>query len=536
MKDDICQCAGSLQVCAGQEGGSEAAIHAMRSIFHADESDCVLLVDAKNTFNTLNRNATLHNSRIICPALSTILINTYRVAIPMYVIGGETIQSVEGTTQGDPLAMAMYAIGTVPLISSLAGICKQVWFADDATGAGTINEVWKWWDKLTEVGGDFGYQTNATKSWLIVKPEAKKQAKVVFANSGVYITTTGKRHLGAALGDDCFVEEYIPGKVDEWAKQVLNLTLIAKTQPHAAYSAFTHGLIGRWNFLLTVKEISHLLAPLEKVVRQQFIPALTGQTAFSDEMRSLLALPCRLGGLNIIDRTQMADWHYQTSERITAPLAAEIVNQQPSYSVDKKEIQNTRKASMSEKETAHKSTLNKLKSDASLSLRRTIELAGEKEASSLLTVLPIQHHGFHLLKCEFRDAICLRYGLSLKGVSSKCSCGSTFNVDHAMICPKGGFPTIRHNEVRDITADLISEVCSDVAIEPRLNPLSGECLHNRTANRDEEARLDVSARGVWRRGERAFFDIRVFYPNAQSYQEMTLPQIFRNHELEKQRA
>ena len=344
MKDDICQYAGSLQVCAGQEGGSEAAIHAMRSIFHADESDCVLLVDAKNAFNTLNRNATLHNSRIICPALSTILINTYRVAINMYVIGGEIIQSVEGTTQGDPLAMAMYAIGTVPLISSLAGICKQVWFADDATEVGTINEVWKWWDKLTEVGGDFGYQTNATKSWLIVKPEAKKQAEVVFANPGVHITTTGKRHLGAALGDDCFVEEYIRGKVDEWAKQVLNLTLIAKTQPHAAYSAFTHGLIGRWNFLLrTVKEISHLLAPLEKVVRQQFIPALTGQTAISDEMRSLLALPCRLGGLNVIDPTQMADWHYQTSERITAPLAAEIVNQEPSYSVDKKEIQKTKR-------------------------------------------------------------------------------------------------------------------------------------------------------------------------------------------------
>ena len=102
------------------------------------------------------------------------------------------------------------------------------------------------------------------------------------------------------------------------------------------------------------------------------------------------------------------------------------------------------------------------------------------------------------------------YGLSLKSVPSKCSCGSTFNVGHAMICPKGGFPTIRHNEVRDITADLISEVCSDVAIEPRLDPLSGECLHNRTANRDEETRLDVSERGVWRRGERAFFDIRVF--------------------------
>ena len=154
---------------------------------------------------------------------------------------------------------------------------------------------------------------------------------------------------------------------------MLNVTLIAKTQPHAAYSAFTHGLIGRWNYLLrTVKEISHLLAPLEKVVRQQFIPSLTGQTAISDEMRCLLALPCRLGGLNIIYPTEMADWHYQYSERITAPLAAEIVNQQPSYSVDKEEIQKTKKASTSEKEAAHKSTLNRLNSDASPSLRRTI--------------------------------------------------------------------------------------------------------------------------------------------------------------------
>ena len=146
-------------------------------------------------------------------------------------------------------------------------------------------------------------------------------------------------------------------RLDEWAKQMLNLTLIAKTQTHAAYSAFTHGLIRRWNFLLrTVKEISHLMAPLEKVVRQQFIPAFTGQTAISDEMRSLLALPCRLGGLNIIDPTQMVDWHYQTSERITAPLAAEIVNQQPSYSVDKKEIHKTKKASKSEKKAAQNQT------------------------------------------------------------------------------------------------------------------------------------------------------------------------------------
>ncbi len=95
---------------------------------------------------------------------------------------------------------------------------------------------------------------------------------------------------------------------------------------------------------------------------------------------------------------------------------------------------------------------------------------------------------------------------------------------------------MRYNEVRDFTADLLSEICSDVAVQPHLHLLSGESLQWRTANIDDEARLDVSARGVWRRGECPFFDIRVFYPNASSYRHTNLQQVYRNHEQEKQCA
>ena len=41
-----------------------------------------------------------------------------------------------------------------------------------------------------------------------------------------------------------------------------------------------------------------------------------------------------------------------------------------------------------------------------------------------------------------------------------------------MICPYGGFPIIRHNEVRDLTATLLTEVCHNVATEPALQPIS----------------------------------------------------------------
>ena len=64
---DIQDAAGPLQVCAGQDGGCEAAIHAMRQFFAEPEVQGALLVDASNAFNTINRQSALHNIKSICP-------------------------------------------------------------------------------------------------------------------------------------------------------------------------------------------------------------------------------------------------------------------------------------------------------------------------------------------------------------------------------------------------------------------------------------------------------------------------------------
>ena len=69
-----------------------------------------------------------------------------------------------------------------------------------------------------------------------------------------------------------------------------------------------------------------------------------------------------------------------------------------------------------------------------------------------------------------------------------------------------------------------------------LNELSGETLTYRTSNVSAEARLDVSARGVWTRNQRACFDIRVFYPNARRFQGQTLQQSYLSNEREKKRS
>ena len=120
LRDDIQEAAGSHQLCAGQLSGAEAAVHAVRKVFEEGSTEAVLLVDASNAFNSLNRLVALHNIRQLCPPLSTILINIYRSPASL-LVSGEVILSEEGTTQGDPLAMPMYALATVPLINQLHG-------------------------------------------------------------------------------------------------------------------------------------------------------------------------------------------------------------------------------------------------------------------------------------------------------------------------------------------------------------------------------------------------------------------------------
>ena len=118
-KTDIQTAVGPLQTCAGFEAGCEAAIHFAQEFFSEDSVEGLLLVDASNAFNNLNRRATLHNCQSSCPSLAPILTNMYRLNANLFV-GGETISSQEGTTQGDPLAMAMFALGIKPLINDIS--------------------------------------------------------------------------------------------------------------------------------------------------------------------------------------------------------------------------------------------------------------------------------------------------------------------------------------------------------------------------------------------------------------------------------
>ena len=168
------------------------------------------------------------------------------------------------------------------------------------------------------------------------------------------------------------------------------------------------------------------------------------------------------------------------------------------------------------------------------SLQRCLDVASEKGASTWLTALPLEEHGFVLHKGSFRDALCLRYGWRPPHLPSHCVCGREFSVDHSLNCKCGGYPSIRHNEIRDITAHLITEVCHNVLIEPPLQQLSGEIMSLQSANVQVKAWLDIAADGFWGCShQHAFFDVRIFNPFACIYVNSPLSTCYKRMKLIK---
>lgn len=85
--------------------------------------------------------------------------------------GSSSLLSKEGATQGDPLSMFVYAIGTIPLIRAIdhpsGGV--QIWYADDSSACAPLSSLEVRLRKLMEVGPQFGYHSEPRKSVLVVK-------------------------------------------------------------------------------------------------------------------------------------------------------------------------------------------------------------------------------------------------------------------------------------------------------------------------------------------------------------------------------
>ena len=176
LKKDVLQAAGSLQLCGGQVAGSEATIHAMHDVFNDDNTEGILLIDAENAFNSINRKVMLHNLKLICPVIATYILNCYMYPARLFIIGGGELFSKEGTMQGDPTSMGAYALEILPLLQFLLDFisvnelnAKEVAFADVFPVAGKLSRMKDYWSQLTSIGPKYSFFPKSSKSYLIVK-------------------------------------------------------------------------------------------------------------------------------------------------------------------------------------------------------------------------------------------------------------------------------------------------------------------------------------------------------------------------------
>ena len=302
---------------------------------------------------------------------------------------------------------------------------------------------------------------------------------------------------------------------------------------------YVYGFLSKFTYLFRTTPIaSTLVQPLETIIRRKLIPTLSGQAGVNDTTRSILSLPVRLGCLGIRDSITESAQQYNDSTFILSPLINAIPESTSTLSINSivSEI-SSRKAQVRQN---HKEKLNSTitslhDSITDSSLLRCLEVASEPGASSWLTALSIKKHGFVLHKGAFCDALCLRYGWTPLHLPSHCVCGSNMSIEHALNCKCGGFPSLRHNELRDITADLLTEICPDVQVEPALQALSGERFSYQSAITDDNARADIAVSSFWLSRQRSFLDVRVFNPFSHTYNNSSIKACHRRNEKDKRR-
>jgi hypothetical protein len=543
-RDDVAEIAEAAQLAVGVPGGIEAATIAMSKLFDAVadvevEGYGMLLVDAANAFNAVNRAAALWNARILWPRCARFIFNTYRGFAFLLLQATEdtsvVILSREGVTQGDPLSMFLYSVAIMPLIRRCKRVddWRQCWYADDSSAVARLTKLVEWLTLLMEEGPKFGYFPEPTKSILIVAPAMVEQAKQIFRGPLAVKVVTGARFLGGFVGEESKRIAYVEMKMKEWVAMTAKLADIAELQPQAAYTAFRLSLSAQWSYLLRVVQEAHSeMKPLEDAIATKFLPALLSGHVTAQE-RAVLSLPARMGGMGVRDPSQET-LSLQTAREASKVLVPAIMEGVP---FDVKEHKAQRHRAGRECREQRQELDQEIYDTALASWRtedplkaRALERAHDYKASSILTDVPLDATHTALAPEEFMDFVTVRYNRTLVKVPATCDgkgCrGVLFTREHALDCKYGGKTISRHNAIRDTLGSLCKEWKTEVTWEPVIST-----ANERTG---EETKVgDLLVRGVYAPQQDAYLDIRVTNTDASSHRAMTVDAVLRKQEREK---
>ena len=141
----------------------------------------------------------------------------------------------------------------------------------------------------------------------------------MFADTNLKITASGRRYLGSFIGNQEGLRAYKKELVEKWISDIDTLSEIAKSEPQAVYSCFTHGWVHKLNyFLRVIPDFANELKLLDETIDLKWLPLMLGRKNISENERKLLSLSPKLGGLGLPIFSVSCVHEYENSRRLTS--------------------------------------------------------------------------------------------------------------------------------------------------------------------------------------------------------------------------
>jgi hypothetical protein len=137
-----------------------------------------------------------------------------------------------------------YAVGLLPLIRGLKSqfpMVTQPWYADDAGAGATFKRIRATFLRLFQLGPDYGYYPEPTKSILVVSTANFARANVEFTDLGFKVTT-GSRYLGGFVGEEAGRDTWLEEKIQAWEECIQQLSSVSGIYQQLAYAGMQRSL------------------------------------------------------------------------------------------------------------------------------------------------------------------------------------------------------------------------------------------------------------------------------------------------------
>ena len=510
------------QLGYGTRGGCEAAVHATRAFLEEEEETQVLLkMDFRNAFNTIHRDAMLHAVRTHLPDYFRFVWQMYR--LPTQLSFGEyVLHSAAGVQQGDPLAPLLFCLVTREVTRTMTSPLN-VWYLDDGTVGGSLEEVERDLRRVMEMGESVGLELNQAKCEAFVYggEETSRAAAIDRIRATAPTISLPSRVELCLLGSPVLPE----GIANALEVKINNIRLLTsrleELQAH-------HALFLLKNCLAAPK-VLYVLRSSPAWTRPDKLQEFDGMirtcltnitnTAMGDAAWRQATLPVSRGGLGIRRVEELALPAFLASVYSAAGLISTIVpgtdvdtitttpTQQWCQLTGKPALTTTRNVQRQWDTPIVESALVELITSAGLRDKVRLQATTTKEAGYWLQALPTASLGTLLNNDALRISVAKRLG-AVVCARHPCRCGKAMvepDGHHGLSCMKSAGRHTRHTAINDLLArGLISG-----GVPTKLEPPG--------LLRDDEKRPDGMTMGPFKRGQIMAWDATCVDTMADSY-------------------